>query len=441
MQFFSQEIHRKLFVWFNVLALISLPFSEYTLSIGIIAIAVNWVIEGGWKEKLRSFKHRKSIWLFLLIYASLVVGLVYTQNISYGLSELRLKLPLLLPLVYATSKPIKNQELLLILAFFILSVFVASVYSTYLFIQNFAFGGANVREISPFISHIRFGLMVNIAIFISIFYMIKPSVSSFRYARFVFGVAVVWFIFFLLILQSLTGIVVLLATSFFLLILLIFKISNSIGRYVAIVFLSISLLFTLSFLAHRIDKFFTRHNVDINNLPLVTANGNDYQHEPQMKQYENGHLVWINICTKELEKEWNCRSLINFSNADRLGQPVEYTLIRYLTSMGLTKDSVGVSKLDIIDISLIESGVTSVIFKHYRFGIYPRLYQFLWEIDQYVNLGQVNGSPFIQRYIYLKAALSIIKSNLFFGVGTGDIVDEFKRHYNESEPLLSPLFW
>lgn len=440
MRLFPISIHRYLFVGFSLLALISLPFSEYTLSVAIIAIAVNWVIEGGWGEKLNVFRKRKSVWFFMLIYISLLLGMVHTQNLSYGISELRLKLPLLLPLVFATSKPFSRKELFIVLNFFVLSVFVASIISTILFVKIFSIGGANVREISPFISHIRFGLMVNIAMFISVFYMVKPYNSK-PYHRILPGVVAAWFVVFLFILQSLTGIVILFCTSIFLLALLIFRISGSIGRYVSLVALCISVLFVFSFFAHRIDSFFTRHDVDINNLPVYTPNGNSYHHQPQKVQYENGYLVWINVCFSELEAEWNKRSSLELTGSDRMGQPLSYTLIRYITSMGLPKDSIGVSRLDNHDIALIESGVTSVIFRQHRFGIYPRLYQFLWEIDQYFYLNQVNGSPFIQRFIYIKAALSIIKSNFWFGVGTGDIVDEFMNYYTNNEQSLSPLFW
>ena len=442
MSIFSEPIHRNLLFFFLVISLISLPFSEYALSVGVIALAVNWVLEGRFKQKMNLLIRSKSSLFFLVIYLPLLVGMFYTSNFAYGLSELRLKLPLLiLPLVFATSKPLSSKELFYILSIFVLSVLVASFYSTFLFFKYFYLGGANVREISPFISHIRFGLMVNIALFISVFYFVKsPSFLS-KNVRWVFLFTIGWFLFFVLILQSLTAIVILVSTTLFFLMISIFTIRNVIGRFALLVLLCCSFLFVASFTAHQIDKFFTRHPIDYENLRLVTVNGNQYFHDIHKVQYENGYAVWLNICWGELNSEWNKISEIPFSENDRMGQPINSTLIRYLSSMGLTKDSVGISKLDEVDVELIESGVTSIIFKQHRFGIYPRMYQFLWEIDQYLNLGQVSGSPFVQRYIYIKAAINIIGENFWFGVGNGDLADSFIDYYEKNEPNLGKPYW
>lgn len=441
MPIFSQNVHRSIFLWSTALALICLPFSEYVLSIAIIAISVNWIFEGEFIRKVKEIRQRKSLLFFLLIYLSLLIGCFYTSNVGYGLSELRLKLPLLLlPVIFSTTKKVNSKELFLLFSLFILAVLVASFYSTFLFLNNFRFGSANVREISPFISHIRFGLMINLAIFTSLFYFFNFPLKGYKRLKWIFVSCMAWFILFLLILQSLTGIVVFFSTSIFLLIIYTFKTTSQIGRYVFVVLISFILLFSLSYISHTIDNFFTRKFVDIQNLPQYTINGNLYTHDITKIQYENGYPVWLNICWTELENEWNKKSEIPFSSNDRLGQPIKYTIIRYITSKGLTKDSLGLESLDDIDIELIEAGVTSEIFRHNRFGIYPRLYQFLWEIDQYLILGQVNGSPFIQRLIYAKAALSIIKSNLWFGVGTGDLVDEFNSFYNNTKVDINVSF-
>ncbi|HPJ45722.1 MAG TPA: O-antigen ligase family protein [Tenuifilaceae bacterium] len=442
MGLFKEGVHRKIFFASLALSLASLPFSEYALSIGVISLSVNWILEGGIKRKVKMLAKRRSALLFMLIYFSLLVGMFYTSNFAYGLSELRLKLPLLfLPLVLATSTPVNGRELFYLLTIFVISVLVASFYSSFLFFQTFYFGGANVREISPFVSHIRFGLMVNIAFFICVFYLVKPPLFMKGMARSVFIVVLVWLLFFILILQSLTAVVVLVSTVLFLLFLSVFFVQNIVGRFAIFVFLCCSVLFVASFTAHQVDAYFTRQPFDESDLELETKNGNVYFHDPQKIQYENGYPVWINISWSELSNEWNRISNIPFSGKDRLGQPLNATLIRYLSSMGLTKDSVGISKLDKVDVGLIESGVTSIIFKQHRFGLYPRMYQFFWEIDQYLNIGQVNGSPFVQRFIYIKSAIALISEYFWFGVGTGDLADSFTEYYRLNEPNLHKPFW
>ena len=75
---------------------------------------------------------------------------------------------------------------------------------------------------------------------------------------------------------------------------------------------------------------------------------------------ENGFFLWENIAQKELERTWNRKSKrISFNSKDKKNQPVKATLYRFLTSKGLNKDSVGLSKLTKNEIQKIENGETS----------------------------------------------------------------------------------
>ena len=54
-------------------------------------------------------------------------------------------------------------------------------------------------------------------------------------------------------------------------------------------------------------------------------------------------------------------SKLSFKGNDKKGQKIKATLYRFLTSKGLNKDSLGLSKLSKKEIKLVESGCTSVI--------------------------------------------------------------------------------
>jgi O-antigen ligase len=421
---------------------VSLPFSQFTLSVGIIVLFVNWMLEGRWKEKINQLKGNTAFFLFSLIYLSLVFGIFYSSNFLYGLKELKLKLPLLLiPLVVSTSKPVEEKEKLYILALFCLSVLAASFYSAILYFSYFNYGGGNVREISHFVSHIRFSLMVNMALASLIWIAINNFAKS-KYVRVLIFLVFIWLTFFLFILQSLTGITIFIVILAFFAIYMIVNLKKRLLKTLLISSLILFLLFPSVYITKQAISYFgSREKIDNDTLAVKTINGNLYTHNSNPMQYENGHLVWINVCWEELESQWEMRSKIPFDSNDKLGQPLSGTVVRYIASMGLNKDSIGIWQLDEIDISLIEAGATSVVFKENRFGLYPRLYQIFWEIDQFQTFGKISGSPLVQRLVFQRAALGIIRDNLLFGVGTGDLEDEFNRYYFSHEPNLDEEYW
>jgi hypothetical protein len=405
-------------------------------------MSINWVFEGDWQSKVNRLKSNISLFLFLLIYLFFLLGMLYTEDFHSGIRELQQKLPLLIvPIVLASSKSLTEKEFFYIILSFCIAVTFSSFYSVYLFFGNFINGGSNVREISPFISHIRLGLMVNLALFFSLYYGFRfPGFIKANKKLFFFG-NVLWLVFFLFILQSLTGFAIFFVTILILSIYLLYKYKKTHFR-VFLTLLMIALTIILSYyIFEKAKEFFTRKDFQVECLPSHTVNGNKYYHIIENQQHENGNPVWINLSYIELEEQWNRRSNLPYSGKDKMGQSLRITLIRYLASKGLTKDSLGISKLDEVDIQLIESGATSVIFREHKFGLYPRLYQLFWEIDQYNMFRKISGSPLIQRMVYFRAAAHIIKQNFWFGVGTGDLTKTFNDYYNENEPNLKPNYW
>ncbi|MHC1703111.1 MAG: O-antigen ligase family protein [Tenuifilaceae bacterium] len=439
---FTTKIHRFFFFFGLALSLCALPYSTFALSVGLIIVAINWLLDGYWVDKFNRFGNRKSLWFFSLVYFSIVIGVFYSSNSGYAIKELRLWLPLfLLPIILGTSLPLTKSEFKTLLALFCLSVFVASIISFTIYLKNFSMGSQNVRAISPFISHIRLALMIDLSIFILGYFAFNKEYFQNSYFRVLFLIVALWLIFFLIILQSFTGIIILAIVSFILLFIWIVSIKDIVLKFSLTVILVFTVLFSFSYLAHKFDRYFARNNVDFKSLPQYTINGNPYTHDTLKQQYENQNLVWINICYPELTKSWNKVSKLSFNSIDNAGQRVDLTLIRYLTSKGLTKDSVGIAHLDSIDIRLIENSVASVIYREHRTGIYPRLHQTFWEIDSYITRGAIGGSSLIQRYIYFKASLQVIKENLLFGVGTGDGPDSLKEHYKKSGVDLDQKYW
>jgi len=189
------------------------------------------------------------------------------------------------------------------------------------------------------------------------------------------------------------------------------------------------------FIVRFTARFLYKDKVDMSHLPGQTVNGNPYKHFISEKQTENGHYVWLYVCDSELETAWGARSKLDFYGKDEKGQDLRYTLIRYLTSKNLKKDSVGVASLSNKEISWIEQGTANYIYKEK--SLYSLFYEVFWQIERYREGGNPSGHSIIQRLEYLKAGFAIAKKHPWLGVGTGDVPNAFEKQYKQMNSQLS----
>ena len=432
-------LHRLIYIYSLLLAAVALPLSEFLLSLSQFFLVGNWLLEGEFKRKKEILRKNKALLIFLLLYAVHIIWLFNTTDFSYALKDLRIKLPLLVfPLIIATTRPLTYEELKKILRYFNNSVLVATFIMFVLFLHCCDFQYDNVKHISVFISHIRFSLMLVLSIFTQLYFLTKELNNS---KKFHLILTVIWEIIFLFILQARTGIIIF---SVLLPVFLLWLIRQVKNYRTVKTFLSISIILVIispiAFIIYSINRFYKTDNVDFKKLPSYTALHNPYYHDTTRKIIENGHYVWINVSFKELKAGWNKISKIPFDSLDKKGQKIRYTLIRYLTSKGLTKDAQGLKQLSNEDIKLIENGETNYLAKN-EFSPYYIIYKILWEIDVYKKTGNANNHSVTQRFEFLKAAMHIIKNNFWFGTGTGDVKQEYFNYYSNSHTKLKPKFW
>jgi hypothetical protein len=110
------------------------------------------------------------------------------------------------------------------------------------------------------------------------------------------------------------------------------------------------------------------------------------------------------------------------------GQSLRFTLARFLTSKNLRKDLDGLNALSDEEIHAIERGATNVNYLNNR-TLKARIYETIWEYDDYIHGGDPNGHSLVQRFEYWKTSSRLIKKNLLLGVGTGDINKAFEKEY------------
>jgi O-antigen ligase len=406
---------------------IGMPLSKFMMSIAQIIMAANWILEGNWKNKFNSFYKNKPALVLSSLLLLHFLGLIYTSNFHDAYLDIKVKFPLFtLPLILSTSRPLSEISVNTILQLFVGSILGCTIFSTLLLYGVVHRHIIDARGISIFISHIRFGLLICVAIFISGMFISKANSNLKKLG---WGIIIVWFIIFLILMESMTGLSILIITTFILFIYRLFKLQNSSIKYSLLTLMAgLVVISCFFFIKLKNDIVNKTEVVDFNKLEHFTSLGNKYQHGINTALSENGHLIWIYFCDKELKEVWQQRSTFDYEGKDGKGNPLKFTLVRFLTSKALRKDAKGLNSLTDEEIKSIEKGIPNVNYQGIS-SLKARIYETLWEIDLYNRTGDANGHSLTQRLEYWKTALHIIKSNLIFGVGTGDVQDSFDKQY------------
>ena len=427
---------KNIYTWILVLLAVCIPVSEFGISVSMFLLATTWLVEGGYRGKWRRLKTNTGLLVFLSFLLVHVLWLINSSDLMYGLHDLRIKLPILiLPFILGSGKPLQRKEIHTILWFFSASVLVASFISFTAYLGVGGFEYTNIREISLFISHIRFALMIDLAIFHVIYNLIKNFHKEKFWLSGLKFLILIWLIVFLLLLKSMTGIVILLIVGTVLTVVYIRKLSNFMLKY----FLSILLITGFMVIVFLVSNYYARFSfvepVIIETLEEETMNGNSYMHEIGNTQLENGERVWLYYCEEELVENWNIRSKFDFWGEDKRGQDLRITMIRYLSSKGLRKDSLGLASLGEEDIGNIENGLANYIYAD-KISFYPVFYEIMWQIREYRNGGDPSAHSITQRFEYLNTGISIVKNHFWFGVGTGDVPGAFEEQYKTEDSQL-----
>jgi len=429
--------HFNIYCFGLVLLVVSLPFSVYMMSVSQFILAINWLLEGRFIKKFQILKERKSILLLICVYIVHVLGLLYTSNYDYAFHDLRIKAPLfILPLIIGTSQPLCFKHFKILILFLVAAVTVNSFISILVLMGYTNYEIHEVRNISIFISHIRYSLLINIAIFSLAYFIAKKGIIKYKAEKYFYLICGIWLIVFLFILQSLTGIAVFFITSFLILGYLVIRYRNI--KYKIAVY-TLWLLLPLSvflYLRRSYCDFYDIKEENPEKLEKYTSQGNLYYHDYQNKHIENGNYIWLYLCEKELREEWNKISEYKYDGKDKMGQDIKNVLIRYLTSKGLRKDADGMAQLNNEDVKAIEDGIANHLFRK-RMSLYQRIYKIIWQIDVYFKGGNPKGHSITQRLEYLKTSMQIIKDNIWIGVGTGDVQASFNEYYEKMGSQLT----
>ena len=438
---------------------VGLTLSPFLMGMSQFWLATVWLVDGlvakDFKNKLLRFWNNKAAVLLVAFYLMHVVGLLWTSDFHYAMKDLRVKLPILvMPFVLSSMEPLDRKRFDLVMLVYVISVFIATLFSS---ITYWRHDYEDVREISRFISHIRFCLNIVFCIAIIGWYIVKTKVSEnsqsvegsskarFPVPAFSTKIAInrylqyfllFWFIYQIYIFESLSGYVILGAVVLVTAVYAFLQWKKSRAWHIAVGATALVLLVVGFLLAiHFVRPMLKVEPVDFAALEKKTALGNDYWHDTVYNPVEDGKYVGLYYCRKELQEAWPQRSSLPLEGTTLNGEDLEATLSRYLTSKGLRKDAQGVMALTDEDVINIEQGVANYNnWKHP--GIHARLSSTLFEYGLYRRFNNPNGGSLSQRLEYTRASFHIIGQHPWFGVGTGDVPQAFAQTYDE---IHSPL--
>lgn len=434
----SAKFHRNVYLF----GLFSLAFG---MMVGTVPTSVpqlilmgNWLLEMDFKRKWQSLRANKLFWVCGSVFLVHVAGLFYTENLAAGWDDVRTKIPLLfLPLVFFSNAPLSRREFHGLLACFL----AGSVVNTaWCLIYSFVLHPENEvgRNASRFMSHIRLGLYLNMAIAACIYFATQLGSVLKKSGMLLLGL---YFLLIMCVLGLASGLL-----NFFILLLLCVGVLVYKQRpWIKLVSLAV-LLGCIAFVAGYVSSI-SKDQLQLNDTPnnrqmSVSPSGRPYNHFDTNGHRENGNYVFINIQLDELKDEWKLQfpaDSFNYSpHAWNINRYV--VLVRYLASKGLNKDSAGISKLTAQDKDNILKEVCNYNYPGWNF-LHKRTYELVCEYDDFLNKRDVNGHSLTMRLYFWEAALHLIERRPVAGVGTGDVQAELNKVYEETESPLDPEWY
>lgn len=395
-----------------------------------------WLLAGNLKERFRATINHPIFIFPAILYAIQLSGLWNTQDTGWGLHDLRIKLPiLLLPFLIVAGPGTDRQFKAICLRALLTGVLVVTLVGSFRVLSD-QVSLLDFRSMSPFISHIRLSLLLVFSI-VAILLLLKNRSQKTGHSI-AYALLALWFLVYLILLQSITGLtilaVVVLAGAIYLAI-------HSGKKQIRIIM--ILLLITGGGAGVMLIRYITVDSLKpgrprLEDLAERSPLGFDYRNQTDRVEMENGRYVWVEYSEIELDSAWRMRSGISLWEPDSSGNILLSTLMRYLTFLGYSKDMSGVGKLTDEQVRQIEAGFPTPLHARPGSGIGLRIHELAREYRIYHYTGFAQGHTFAQRLEYQRAAWDIIRHNPWTGVGTGDLEIAYKDAYTRINTTLDP---
>jgi hypothetical protein len=411
---------------------VALSFSNFFMSFGMFwlggSVILQLVSDAYHKvphaSRWRQFTSNTTAVALTVIFILPLLGLLWTSNMGYALWDIRMKLPLLvLPLLVSLANPLTQGQFRALIGLFIIAVVVAVMWCLQVYWLGSPEIDRDVRSISVFISHVRFSLLIALALALLVRFAHQTAQG-----RILITLCSVRSLYFIYIIGSITGFVAITALLVWALLRYILQLQSARMRLGGLGALVVLVAALIGFLYGSYSRYFDVESQSLTTLESHTTRGEAYDHSLGFPLIENGNYVMTYVARNELNEAWNNRSAVYPDSLDGRGHVLSGTLVRYLASKGLRKDMDGVMALSDEDVRAIEFGIPTCI-EPQQIGLQRRLNRIFFEWSNYRAGGDPNGHSVMQRLEFWKTGWWIISDNCLTGVGTGDVKDAFRSAY------------
>ena len=413
-----EKISNPVFIAGLLILAAGIPSSRFLMSVGVIWLSAWFLITGHWTDKIRRIR-ANGAWILAAILLIHLIGVLYSNDQPYAFNDIRKKLPLLaLPLIIGGWEPLRRSQVLWVWRIFVLTT--AAFCIAVLFRSQWGHSG-DFRDWVTWESHIRFSQCIALAILTLLFW--SGSASRPCHPFFILTGLVLFTT--LVVLQSITGWIL----GWIVLGYWWWRKTRKGWKYLVFLPLAAGIAWVVYFYQQKKPASF-------NDLPKTTVNGEPYEHDTDRHITENGHYIWLYVAPRELEREWKRRSGISLHEPTRVGYPIRAALVRYMTSKGLRKDSLGIWQLSDQDVQNVIRGINTA--HPPKNAILKRLNQVMFEIDHFRSGMTPDGHSVTMRLAFWNAGWHIFCQQPWLGTGTGDIQTAFNQYYTEHTGLSKP---
>lgn len=410
---------------------IGLPWSKVPVGLGMALMAFNFLLQGNFKTSFQHWKENKPFVWLLLFYGLLLLSLLWTDDFHFAGRLLKAMIGLVALPIMITARPEKNALVIKwIVGVFVISCFI----TTFINIGYYQHWWGNktyndIRGLSLFGSHVRYALLIVMASVITgLGFFQKGKIRWFSLFL------CLWFLYYTFFSQVISGYLALIFVGIVFGLKYWSTLQQRLLKWSTFIGFSSVLVVGCVFVLRAIQPIPPK--ITPENWPKKTMQGNPYTSDNHPLEYENGFPILACICDEELRSMWNKTSQMDYDTGRTItGEPVRWIILRYMTSKGLLKDSVGFTKLTPTDIQHIENGVPSI--RLTRPGFFGRLAGIQ---DQLQRPQDPNGHSLLERLEFWKNATRIIRNHPIIGVGVGDLDRAFQSSYIETKSLLKPEF-